>query len=65
MKEITFKTVDDILEYYGWRDVKKKEDKHVSDKTNGVPGTSEDRSRARDTNKHASEGVQTQHGKSV
>ncbi|MFF3923135.1 hypothetical protein [Paenibacillus lactis] len=51
-KEVkTFKTVDDILEYYGWRDAKKEEKKDVPDKTDSIPRTSQDRPTARDINK--------------
>jgi len=42
MKEITFKTVDDILEYYGWRDVKKRGGNVNEDGSKRVPGIGED-----------------------
>lgn len=48
-EEITFKTVDDILEYYGWRDTKRKEAKKSADNTEDtLPGAGEDSEATRD-----------------
>ena len=43
-EEITFKTVDDILEHYGWGgDTKKRGDKKDDNAKNDLPGAGEDR----------------------
>ncbi len=48
-KEVkTFKTVDDILEYYGWRDAKKEEKKDADNTEDTIPGAGEDRETTRD-----------------
>ncbi|WP_339188438.1 hypothetical protein MKX33_00800 [Paenibacillus sp. FSL R5-0490] len=61
MKQQTFKSVDDILRYYGWeapiKVVEVRKDESSADKSKSLPADGEDRKRKRDPDGDAETGV--------